>query len=459
MGSAVCFVRHGSKEDDGFRDRVGFDEAGREAMKRWIGRGLLVLLVLGALLAWRAQRESDRVSRLPSTEAYADTTGWSVASLRPLEIQLPDSVQELGRVAWEGRGAPIAFDAKDSADAKFDVYFVSPGGGPAECLTCEIPWLAGRNVGNPAWSADGRFLLLQIENEEPLAAAPELSPLIADASYPGFGLSSSLWVYDRTARTFHLLDEIDGSDGWGVLHPHFSHDGRRVTWARVLSDDGCMGEMQVMVGDFEPAPEPHLENVRRVGPQLPRGQRFFETQDFRADEILVACTPEEGQQHHFMDLCVLDVVDGSLRRLSAGSGRGGEPGSWEEHAKYLDDDHVLFVSSRGYPSPVEECDMSSASFMKWLKTDLYVQSLREPPGGGPAVPERLTFWNEPDHEGSCDCGNALASDFSWNAAESAAVLFVQFLDWPRWLPLPIGFDARYFIVDLEPERTPIEEEK
>jgi len=399
--------------------------------------------VLG-ISTWRAHRESERVSHLPSEEAFVDATPWRVASLRELSLELPTGVKEVGRVAWEGNGAPIAFDAKDTSDAKFDVYFVEPEGGRVDCLTCTVPWLDGRNVGNPAWGPEGRWLLLQIENTEPVREDLELSPLIADASYPGFGLSSSLWVHDVETGKFHLLHEIDGTQGWGTLHPHFSHDGKRVTWSRVVSDQGCMGEMQVMVADFVVEPRPHLENVRAVGPKLPRERSFFETQDFRGDEILLACTPEAGQEHHFMDLCLLDIRDGRLRRLTKRSGTAGEDGSWEEHAKFLGASDVLFVSSRGYPSPVESCDMRTASFMKWLKTDLYVASIDSPEE--PA--ERLTFWNEPGHPGSCECGNALASDFSWNEARSSAVLFVQFLNWPRYLPIPIGFEARYFLLEL-----------
>lgn len=409
---------------------------------RW-GVGLLLFLVL--LWGWRAHRESESVSYLPSTEPAVDATEWSVVGLRELRVDLPVGVEELGRVAWEGRDAPIAFDAKNSADSKFDVYFVDPAEaeGVVSCLSCDLPWLEGRNVGNPAWSPDGRYLLLQIENLEPLDDAIELSPLIADASYPGFGLSSSLWVYDRAEKTFFLLDEIDGQNGWGTLHPHFSHEGDQVAWTRVLGDTGCMGEMQVQVADFVTSPSPHLENVRAVGPKLSAEQRFFETQDFREGRILLACAPEEGQPHHFMDLCQLDVDSGALRRLRQNAGIAGEPGSWEEHAKYLGEEAILFVSSVGYPSPVADCDMSNAEFMKWLKTDLYVANLDRPEQA-----ERLTFWNEPGQPGWCDCGNALASDFSWNETASAAVLFVQFLEWPRWLPVPIGFDARYFILEL-----------
>ena len=49
---------------------------------------------------------------------------------------------------------------------------------------------------------------------------------------------------------------------------------------------------------------------------------------------------------------------------------------------------------------------------------------------------------------------SLVLDFSWNQQRSAAVVFVQFLNWPRYLPIPVGFDARYYILELDrlPER-------
>ena len=151
-----------------------------------------------------------------------------------------------------------------------------------------------------------------------------------------------------------------------------------------------------------------------------------------------------------MDLCRVDAETGELGRITHRSGTRGEQGSWQEHAKWIDDSHLLFVSSHGYPSPIETCDIASASFMKWLKTDVYVQNLRAPE----SAPERLTFFNEPGHPMDCGCSNALASDFSWNEERQAALLFVQYLDWPRYLPIPIGFDARYFILDLHMEREP-----
>ncbi len=418
---------------------------GRGSRKRWIWRVLLLLAVALALLWWRAHLDSEGVSYRPSTEPFVDATSWQVSSLREFTPGLPEEVRELGRVAWEGRAERIAFDAKDSDDAKFDVYLASPDGGEAECLSCDVPWLAGRNVGNPAYDPEGRWLLMQIENAEPIHGDLELSPLIADASYPGFGLSSSLWVYDLEQGQFHLLYEVEGENAIGTLHPHFSKDGNRVTWTRVVGNDGCMGDMGVMVADFVATPLPHLENVRSIRADLAPGQRFFETQDYREGEILVACAPQPGQPHHFMDLCRLDAETGDLRRLTRRSGAEGESGSWEEHAKFLDESSILFVSSLGYPSPVETCDMKNASFMKWLKTDLYVQDMGRPG----TTAERLTFWNEPGHPMYCDCGNALASDFSWNEGRSTAVLFVQYLDWPRYLPIPIGFDARHYLVELE----------
>ena len=413
--------------------------------RRWVKILILLLGGLTVVWGWRAHRESNLLSRLPSQEPAADTTSWGVRSVRPLPLDLPEGVQELGRVAWEGSADRIAFDAKDSADAKFDVYLVDPQGGEPDCLTCDVPWLSERNVGNPAYDPSGRWLLLQIENTEPIHGDLELSPLISDASYPGFGLSSSLWVYDLEKKKFDLLYEVDGINGLGTLHPHFSHDGHRVTWARIKGNEGCMGDMEVMVADFVARPTPHLERIRALEIALPPGQDFFETQDLRGDDLLVACTPQAGQEHHFMDLCRIDAQSGGLDRLTHRSGVEGERGSWEEHAKFLDDRSLLFVSSRGYPSPVETCDMASASFMKWLKTDLYVKDLSRPQ----AAAERLTFWNEPGHPMHCDCGNALASDFSWNEDHATAIAFVQYLNWPRYLPIPIGFESRYFLVELE----------
>ena len=401
-------------------------------------------LILSALLWWSAHQQSRLVSSLPSEEGFVDSTPYELQSLSPLVPELPSSVKELGRVAWEGEAEKIAFDAKDSADAKFDVYLMSDTGGPVVCISCDVPELKGRNVGNPAWDPSGRWLLVQVENGIHTHGEIALPILVADPSYPGFGVSSSLWVYDTQTERFHLLYEIDGENGIGTLHPHFSHSGHQVTWARLVGSEGCMGDMEIMVADFKSTPEPRLENIRTLATEMKEEQRFFETQDFRQDHVLAACTPEPDQEHHFMDLCTVDSRTGRLERLTRRSGQGAEPGSWEEHAKFIDNQTLMYVSSRGYPSPVQECEIASAEFMKWLKTDVYVQDLSAPE----TAPERITFFNEPGHEMDCDCSNALASDFSWNERKQSAVIFVQYLNWPRYLPFPIGFEARYFILKL-----------
>ena len=405
---------------------------------------LSAVLILSALLWWSAHQESRFVSSLPSEERFVDSTPYELQALSPLVPELPPTVRELGRVAWEGEAETIAFDAKDSADAKFDVYLMSDTGEPVVCISCDVPELKGRNVGNPAWDPSGRWLLVQVENESHTHGEIALPILVADPSYPGFGVSSSLWVYDTQSERFHSLYEIDGENGIGTLHPHFSHSGDQVTWARLVGSEGCMGDMEIMVADFKNTPEPRLENIKPVITEMQKEQRFFETQDFRRNHILAACTPEPGQEHHFMDLCSIDTRDGRLERVTRRSGQGAEPGSWEEHAKFIDDQTLMYVSSRGYPSPIEECEIASAEFMKWLKTDVYVQDLSRPD----TAPERITFFNEPGHEMDCDCTNALASDFSWNERSQSAVIFVQYLNWPRYLPFPIGFEARYFMLKL-----------
>ena len=74
------------------------------------------------------------MSSLPSREVFVDSTAYELQALTPLVPELPSGVKELGRVAWEGEAQDIAFDAKDSTDAKFDVYLMSDAGGPVRCI-------------------------------------------------------------------------------------------------------------------------------------------------------------------------------------------------------------------------------------------------------------------------------------------------------------------------------------
>src|SRR2546428_3659275 len=178
---------------------------------------LLSAVVLAMALPFcRALREEPSPSPSPSFGPHCGPYAHRVSTVKA----------QGGRLDWSRANGLVAYD-RVGDDGYFDVYVMALDGSRDSCLTCGKPTLVPqKNNGNPAWHPSGNTIVFQSE-----AAASRVAPF---SSNPGRGINNVLWVTDPAGQTFTQLTELSTSDAVsGVLHPHFSADGTKLSWSEI----------------------------------------------------------------------------------------------------------------------------------------------------------------------------------------------------------------------------------
>jgi Tol biopolymer transport system component len=217
----------------------------------------------------------------PACGRLRDRDGEGDGATPPGCGSLPHRVTTLkargGRVDWSRRTGLIAYDAPGD-DRFFDVYTMALDGSRDTCLTCSRAGLPQRQNGNPAWHPSGEWIVFQSE-----VASSQASLF---ASHPGRGVNNVLWIAQASGGAFHPLTAID--DGaLGVLHPHFSYDGRLLAWSEMYEEAAPFeagqfyGHWRLVVAEFSvEGGVPRLLNPRRL---QPGAEGFYENHGFSPD--------------------------------------------------------------------------------------------------------------------------------------------------------------------------------
>jgi Tol biopolymer transport system component len=298
-----------------------------------------------------------------------------------------------GRVDWSQANGRIAYDRAGS-DGFFDVWVMNADGSGDTCLTCDRAELPQRNNGNPAWHPSGNLIVFQSE---------VASSRNAFGGNPGRGVNNVLWVTDPAGRTFYQLTQLSATDdASGVIHPHFSHDGGRLSWSEMYEAAGVLqpgmlfGHWRLVIADFVVGGDgrPSVRNLRRFEQQ----PGFYENHGFSPDgsQLMFTSNLADPGLGLNTDIFLASVGSLALTRLTGGG--------YNEHAQF-------FPSGRKIEW-MSNADVASRG------TDLW---LMNPDGSSK---ERLTFMNQsgcPEDTGS----RAVAADSSVNAAGDKIVVYVQ----------------------------------
>jgi Tol biopolymer transport system component len=300
-----------------------------------------------------------------------------------------------GRVDWSHAHGRIAYD-RAGADGFFDLFVAAPDGSGDTCLTCGKPGLPQRHNGNPAWHPSGNFIVFQSE---------VASSRNAFAGNPGRGVNNVLWVTDASGTAFHQITELSATDeASGVLHPHFSRDGTRLSWSELYAPAGLLqagmlfGHWRLVVADFAVGGDgrPRVSNLRR----FEREPAFYENHGFSPGGTQLLFSSNLAQSGLLEaannDIFVVDLGSLALTRLTSDD--------YNEHAHFVPSGQkILWMTNRGNAS---------------RGTDLWVMNTD---GTGK---ERLTFMNQagcPEYAGS----RAVAADSTINAAGDKVLVYVQ----------------------------------
>ena len=235
-----------------------------------------------------------------------------------------------GRVSWGPGGDFILMDRK-SEDGYYDVYKIRPDGRDEECLTCGQPEVLGKgHIGQPDWHPSGKYMVFQAQKK--LKQGRWGRDL---AATPGLGRHSDLWLMElATKRCFRLTDTPEGETS-GILHPHFSHDGTKLTWSEMYGKPKALdgyGEWTIEIADFAfEGGRPVLSNLKSYEPGKPG---WYENHGLSPDgrKLLFTSTFENEKAFH-SNLYLYDIREDRLERLA--DEKWNETGSYSPSGKRI----------------------------------------------------------------------------------------------------------------------------
>jgi Tol biopolymer transport system component len=307
---------------------------------------------------------------LPAVAGYVDRVG-------PI-------VENGGRVDWQpAEGGLIAFDR--AIGDQYEIYTMQPDGKNIRCITCANKKIIGGSRSNPAWHPSGKYLAVQVE--KPGRKSP-----------PGFGRGSDLWVISSDGENACPLTQLPDNPNSGVLHPHFSADGKKISWsqmrskAHILDKGKEYGLWSLCVADFSIDDKgPCISNVRTIEPM---GPAFYENHGFSPDGTkLVFSSNALTQKPLFLDndIYSLDLASGDIKKLTSDG--------YNEHAEFSPDGKkICWMTTNENPNK---------------GTDLWIM---DPDGSNK---ERITNFNATGKK------KLVAADSSWSPDGGSTVCYVQ----------------------------------
>lgn len=216
----------------------------------------------------------------------------SVKSPRSLVKKVAILREAGGRVAWSPQGDLIAIDKK-GADGYYDLYLIRPDGSDWEqCLTCDTNGvIPSGHSGQPAWHPSGNYLVFQAQKKQTVRSWGK-----SLAAQPGLGRYTDLWLIEVGTKRFFQLTHTADTDHTGILHPHFSHDGTKLTWTQMYQKPGFgqeAGYWKLHVADVRfVSGIPKLSNEQSYQPGRPG---FYENDGLTPDgkKLLFSSSFEE----------------------------------------------------------------------------------------------------------------------------------------------------------------------
>jgi Tol biopolymer transport system component len=301
-----------------------------------------------------------------------------------------------GRVDWAQDGSGlIAYDQKGE-DGYYDVFIYNPATQQSHALTSLHPDLFPKHNGQPAWHPSGRWIVFQAEKTKHEGNS--------NNSHPGYGVFCDLWVINPQGNHSYNLTNLPNSRDRGALHPHFSYDGKKLSWSQMTNRGGLFpagslfGQWALMTADFvmDKQGVPHLENIVS---HVPSDPVFYENHGFSPDGRYLIFTsnwlrhvsPLKGNKIYRLDLRTQQTQQLTFD-------------GYCEHAAY----------SPGGKYIIYGCSFQNSNHgMDYWLMD-----------AGGKNHQRFTFFNQPGFPEST-AKPVHAVDMSWNAQGNALVSYVQ----------------------------------
>lgn len=333
------------------------------------------------------------------------------------------TIKEYGKsVDWHAGKNLIAFGVLGK-DNYYDVHTMNPDGSSEICITCEKENVPQRNNGNPAWHPSGNYIIYTAENE---ISRDD----IRKYTIPGSGLNNNLWLATNDgSRFFQLTNYPFEQPLKAVIHPQFSHDGKKIFWAeRVDKGDSFGGIWVLKIADFVEMDTPHLENIEIIKPREQEG--FYESHAFSNDDknLLFSGDLEKDQSPVGLDIYMYNLKTKKLSNLT------NTFTDWDEHAHYsLDGTKIAWMSSTGLDIKYE--DPPDKNWKKHLATELWIMD------ADGSNKKQLTHFNNPEFTDYLS-RRVIVSDSTWAPDGKSLAVLVAYIK---------GFKMKSRIVMVELE--------
>lgn len=271
--------------------------------------------------------------------------------------------------------------ARPDRAGKYQVHRHTVSTGTDVCLTCNDVAsgpAAVLNKGAPSFIADGSAFVLQVESTR--------NPNPALLGGPGAGWYNNVWIAASDGSRWRQLTDLPMSTtvAAGVLQPHVSPDGSRITFAQLVAADpqaqaqyaagevvlnsNPFGIWRLTTGLFAPnsvagSIGPSVSQ-RPAPPGATTGQ-FFEVSGWSPDSRTILYASDVGKDHvHKLDLWRYDVVTGALVNLT-------DSDDFDEFGDFSPDGRrIVYMSSAG--TGWNATSPSSIPFGRLLSTELHL---------------------------------------------------------------------------------------
>ncbi|MBU7017413.1 MAG: PD40 domain-containing protein [Theionarchaea archaeon] len=319
-------------------------------------------------------------------------------------------------------------------DSYYDVCIMNPDGSDERIITTS--GCPQKHNGNPVWHPSGEYIVFTSQNED--AVCDECDRV----AIPGRGINCNLWVVTEDGNTFWQLTNYTSSatNPKGVIHPQFSHDGKKLLWAERVQNkrNTPWGEWVLKVADFIIEDECYLKNTQSYQPG--EALRFYESHAFSKDDtkILFSGNLIEDQLESGLDIYELDLRTLKLTRLTDTFN------DWDEHAHYSPDgEKIAWMSSDTLGDlGITFDDIRNHTWGLKLKTELWVMDTDG------SHKKQLTFFNgDPEY-----FGNVIISDSSWSPDGTKIAATMVYKD-SRGLR---DYKSRIILIELDFQRENLE---
>jgi hypothetical protein len=340
-------------------------------------------------------------------------------------VQVVPFINDGGRMDWAVNG--IAYDFLDSTTGYYEMGLINPDGTGFTNLTKGVANIPQKNNGNPAcYYPNGRYIVYEAEKDSNYSPADAYYGKSANAT-PGIGLNVDLWVVDLQTMAFTRLTDLptkrsrtDTTPISGILHPQFSHDGRKLLWSECINVDDTSrgtalpGLWELNISDFDTTGGvPSLTNTINYQTGGALGDfTFLETSGgFSPDDstVIYCANAIPGQLAGYMDIWSFNIYTQQLTDLTPDSN------VWDEHSHYTHDGNsILWMNSEGYAFVDDVTQVPRTDYWMMDKS-----------GNNK---KQVTFYNTPDSAEYISVGGNLVTvgDAAWSPfGGDTAVCYVQ----------------------------------